>query len=194
MFKNRNGFTIVELLIVIVVIAILAAISIVAYNGIQNRAKSSSMASAGAAYIKAYALYRVDNSTFPGETCLGSPEDYPADPPFLQGECYIETDANNNRLVTHEALNNSAMSQLEPYIKGIKLPKLEKVNEYYGGNERYHIRGFWLVQNGLGKDLIGYALPGDRQCAENGGWSGAASKNYNEYSDVTYCYFRIKTT
>lgn len=31
---SRSGFTIVELLIVIVVIAILAAISIVAYNGI----------------------------------------------------------------------------------------------------------------------------------------------------------------
>ncbi len=39
---NQKGFTIVELLIVIVVIAILAAISIVAYNGIQNRANASS--------------------------------------------------------------------------------------------------------------------------------------------------------
>jgi len=37
MRKPQAGFTIVELLIVIVVIAILAAISIVAYNGIQNR-------------------------------------------------------------------------------------------------------------------------------------------------------------
>ena len=37
--NTRRGFTIVELLIVIVVIAILAAITIVAYNGIQNRAK-----------------------------------------------------------------------------------------------------------------------------------------------------------
>lgn len=36
---RRRGFTIVELLIVIVVIGILAAISIVAYNGITNRAK-----------------------------------------------------------------------------------------------------------------------------------------------------------
>ncbi|MBC7943199.1 prepilin-type N-terminal cleavage/methylation domain-containing protein [Candidatus Saccharibacteria bacterium] len=37
-YKQKSGFTIVELLIVIVVIGILAAITIVAYNGINNRA------------------------------------------------------------------------------------------------------------------------------------------------------------
>jgi len=41
--KQQNGFTIVELLIVVVVIAILAAITIVSYNGIQNRAKDSAI-------------------------------------------------------------------------------------------------------------------------------------------------------
>ena len=39
---KNSGFTIVELLIVIVVIGILAAITIVAYNGVQNRAKKTS--------------------------------------------------------------------------------------------------------------------------------------------------------
>lgn len=38
---RREGFTIVELLIVIVVIAILAAISIVSYTGIQQRANNT---------------------------------------------------------------------------------------------------------------------------------------------------------
>lgn len=37
--KQNSGFTIVELLIVIVVIGILAAITIVAYNGVQQRAR-----------------------------------------------------------------------------------------------------------------------------------------------------------
>ncbi len=41
MRKSKNGFTIVELLIVIMVIAILAAISVVAYRGIQARARDS---------------------------------------------------------------------------------------------------------------------------------------------------------
>lgn len=37
--QNKQGFTIVELLIVIVVIGILAAVSMVAYGTIQNRSK-----------------------------------------------------------------------------------------------------------------------------------------------------------
>lgn len=74
--KNR-GFTIVELLIVIVVIAILAAISVVAYNGIQSRAENTKTLSAASAWAKSLQLYRTDKGVFPPvNSCLGKPDTY----------------------------------------------------------------------------------------------------------------------
>lgn len=55
--KQQKAFTIVELLIVIVVIAILAAISVVAYNGVQQRAKVSNLASVLKSAEKGFRLY-----------------------------------------------------------------------------------------------------------------------------------------
>ena len=60
---KERGFTIVELLIVIVVIGILAAISIVAYNGVQNRAKSSTAQSTAANIDKKVEIYNTDDTT-----------------------------------------------------------------------------------------------------------------------------------
>ncbi len=68
---QKNGFTIVELLIVILVIAILATIGIVAYNGIQQRARDSKRASDAKSIIKALEAYRAVNDTFPQETPTG---------------------------------------------------------------------------------------------------------------------------
>ncbi len=65
MRKSINGFTIVELLIVIVVIAILAAISIVAYNGIQDRANASSSQSATRQVATKVRAHTVENGTCP---------------------------------------------------------------------------------------------------------------------------------
>lgn len=70
MRKTTSGFTIVELLIVIVVIAILAAISIVAYNGIQNRGKTSAAQSAATNAIKKAELYSTDIGNYP--TTIGA--------------------------------------------------------------------------------------------------------------------------
>jgi prepilin-type N-terminal cleavage/methylation domain-containing protein len=63
--KKQTGFTIVELLIVIVVIAILAAITIIAYNGIQQRARITQQTAAVAQYAKAYSLYVNEKGTSP---------------------------------------------------------------------------------------------------------------------------------
>jgi prepilin-type N-terminal cleavage/methylation domain-containing protein len=63
--KPQTGFTIVELLVVIVVIGILAAITIIAYNGIQARAQASAVSSALDQTNRKLALYLVDNSAYP---------------------------------------------------------------------------------------------------------------------------------
>lgn len=59
--KSR-GFTIVELLIVIVVIGILAAITIVAYNGITGRAKLAAAQSAAEQAAKKVTTYAISNA------------------------------------------------------------------------------------------------------------------------------------
>lgn len=87
--RNSRGFTIVELLIVIVVIAILAAITIVAYNGIQQRARASAVSSALNQANKKLALYQVDY-----------PNQYPAD--------LATVGINNSSDVTYQySVNNS---------------------------------------------------------------------------------------
>lgn len=64
-YKKSAGFTIVELLIVIVVIAILATISIVAYNGIQNRAYDTTVQNDLSNLSKKFELFYVDNDRYP---------------------------------------------------------------------------------------------------------------------------------
>ncbi|MFZ1301443.1 MAG: prepilin-type N-terminal cleavage/methylation domain-containing protein [Candidatus Microsaccharimonas sp.] len=62
---HQRGFTIVELLIVIVVIAILAAITIVAYSGIQTRARDTLRSDGVSKIVKALELYYTDNGRYP---------------------------------------------------------------------------------------------------------------------------------
>jgi prepilin-type N-terminal cleavage/methylation domain-containing protein len=62
---DSRGFTIVELLIVIVVIAILAAITIVAYNGIQQRSHTTSAKTAAENLAKKIEAYNAVNNAYP---------------------------------------------------------------------------------------------------------------------------------
>lgn len=57
--QKQTGFTLVELLIVIVVIAILAAISVVAYNGIQQRAIQTKLETTASTVEKKVQLKKV---------------------------------------------------------------------------------------------------------------------------------------
>mgnify|MGYP003590968609 FL=1 len=63
--KRHTGFTIVELLIVIVIIGILAAISIVAYSGIQNKANDATVQQDLVNIAKKLELYRASHDQYP---------------------------------------------------------------------------------------------------------------------------------
>jgi prepilin-type N-terminal cleavage/methylation domain-containing protein len=65
LWAKQKGFTIVELLIVIVVIGILAAITIVAYNGVQARAKDSRRLNDMQVISGGLKLYYAQNGVYP---------------------------------------------------------------------------------------------------------------------------------
>lgn len=64
---NRKGFTIVELLIVIVIIGILATIGFVAFSGAQNRAKQSNAESALSQVKSKLGEYNADRDEYPAD-------------------------------------------------------------------------------------------------------------------------------
>jgi len=66
--QNQAGFTIVELLIVIVVIGILAAITIVAFNGVQQRANTAALQSDLTGAYKQLQVAQVTTDSYPTDT------------------------------------------------------------------------------------------------------------------------------
>lgn len=63
-----KGFTIVELLIVVVVIAILAAITVVSYNGITARSTNAALKTDLSTASKKIEQYQIENSQYPNLT------------------------------------------------------------------------------------------------------------------------------
>lgn len=86
--QKQTGFTIVELLIVIVVIGILAAITIVAFNGVQKRARDTQRLSDANAIVKSIEQYKVLNGNFPpiGYSGLGNQSGWEASAREANGE------------------------------------------------------------------------------------------------------------
>lgn len=93
MRKTTSGFTIVELLIVIVVIAILAAVTIVAYNGTQQRANTASRLEAIRSIQKGLELYKAANGFYPPTTGIGTNQPAGFTPIYGTGYAYsVATD------------------------------------------------------------------------------------------------------
>ena len=115
--KNKiNGFTIVELLVVIVVIGILATISIVSYSGITSKARETKVINIVKSYQTALQMYATEHGTFPmagnGPICLGSTDDFTASGDFTEGSCVV---ANSTPVAF---TNNDSNNELEAYMGG----------------------------------------------------------------------------
>lgn len=89
MKRNAHGFTIVELLIVIVVVGILSTITVVAYNGVQNKALNTARYHEAMAWHQIMQAYVTQFGKLPpitnGDYCLGT--GFPDGDGVIGGEC-----------------------------------------------------------------------------------------------------------
>jgi type IV pilus assembly protein PilA len=127
--QAQRGFTIVELLIVVVVIAILAAITIVSYNGITNRANQSAAKAAAATIQKKAELYNSEVGNYPilttNLTTATSDKSYatPANAFAVPstGNTTAPTSANGKTQVQLIVCGSQAAPQTAATVEGVKV-------------------------------------------------------------------------
>lgn len=124
MWAKQKGFTIVELLVVIVVIAILAAITLVVFNGTQSRARDSRRMSDLELLAKSTGLYAADNGDYVSVNCGSSgngwlPTDYDgAGPAISINDCLINGGYIQRAIKDPSGLSSCAGLTCYAYMKG----------------------------------------------------------------------------
>lgn len=173
--NHKRGFTIVELLIVIVVIGILAAIVIVAYNGIQTRARNMQTISGAKQYIKAVSMYASEKGYYPNAygACLGTGYEYEGTP----GRC----GGSVTSLTEKEAFNTA----IAEYISG--KPQLSTKNLQINSTA-IRAGGYYDVLSGGTSARIYYILEGQEATCDAGGSKSAATG-----APDMYCHYVFPT-
>lgn len=143
---KETGFTIIELLVVIVVIAILATITIVAFTGIQQRANASVITNTIDSWEKAIRMAVIENAT-PPAGCLGSGGDFPATADFDEGVCVQQEDGSIS--VSYQSSEWSSWPQSVQKPKGT-LP----TSKYQGNGYLLKGRGAWVFNRNVNNKTV----------------------------------------
>lgn len=106
----QQGFTIVELLIVIVVIGILVAVTSVTYSGIQDRAYNAQVQAGVRSYQQALSAYAALNDGYPPVPSEATPS---ADDRICLGVGYVDQTCGDSQFVSEEyAPFNAALNEI----------------------------------------------------------------------------------
>lgn len=148
--SRSAGFTIVELLIVIVVIAILAAITIVAFNGVKDRANSAKINSDLAQIQKAILAARVNSgevatryvtlSTATASNCVGLASTVDLADTVAAATCWTSYNNAMDRIST--ASNINVRDLKDPWGRPYYLDENEKEGASQCGNGRDSIGAY----------------------------------------------------
>lgn len=172
MRKSTSGFTIVELITIIVVVGILATIVIVAYNGSRSRAQNVERINELKAWQKAFVQYKgTNNGIYPdvadGGYCLGTG--------FPDQKCRDYTQAVNFYTEADSATLMDILKTYDPPLSGSRIPVNGTVGpyvEYYsdvihltavlnGGPSDCPGGTFYVWGDGAGRILCRVALERD---------------------------------
>lgn len=120
MKKYISGFTIVELLIVVIVIGILTTIGAVAYRGVSDRARNSQTISAAEQWYKGLEMYKARNGSYPNAAgCLGSNYGY-NEGNVATGTYQCRQDTASSGIVSNSTLNTA----LAKHVTGSPSPAM----------------------------------------------------------------------
>jgi prepilin-type N-terminal cleavage/methylation domain-containing protein len=121
MKKRISGFTVVELLLVIVIIGILASITVIGYNGTQQRARAAQTVATAEQWIKGLMIYKARNGTLPAmSSCLGSGYKYNHDGLGASGIGQCAQTSASLGVVSDSAFSTA----ISPYMNGSPTPAM----------------------------------------------------------------------
>jgi len=176
-WKKQKGFTIVELLIVIVVIGILAAITIVAFNGVTTKAENTKTVNSVAAYGKAVTGYAAVNSAYPNFAypCLGSSGTNCGNVTDGTGACTGIGSTNYN------ASFDTAIKTIASSLPGASTQTMNCNGKSYAG-------AFYGTTDAGKNASITYFLKGDVPC---GAILITTGTTRLQFSETTVCYYNF---